>query len=130
VQDKWVKDQDIMTTRKLRERPQPRQQQGQQHKQQDLAQRGYEIYESQIRSRVEAEHQGKIVAIDINTGAFAIAEDSLTAAKQLLKGYPKAQIFGIRIGQGSVHQLGAHASNISKLNQSWKQEVLMTSYQN
>jgi hypothetical protein len=70
------------------------------HSKEEFARRGNEIYESQVRSQVETDHQGKIVAIDIETGAFEIANDSLTAAKQLLKRHPEAQIFRIRIGHG------------------------------
>jgi hypothetical protein len=50
----------------------------------EFAQRGHEVYEFQVRSQVEEGNYGKIVAIDIETGAFEVAEDSLTAAKQLL----------------------------------------------
>ncbi len=50
----------------------------------EFARRGNEIYESQVRSQVEEGNQGRIVAIDIETGAFEVADDSLTAAKQLL----------------------------------------------
>jgi hypothetical protein len=40
---------------------------------------------------------------DIETAAYEIAEDSLTAAKQLLKRYPDAQIYGLRIGHRGFH---------------------------
>ncbi len=79
----------------------------------EFAQRGNEIYETQIRSHVEVENHGKIVAIDIETAAYEIAEDSLTAAKQLLKRYPNAQIYGLRIGHRGVHSFGFHAPNAS-----------------
>ena len=72
----------------------------------EFARRGHEIYESQVRTHVEEGNHGKIVAIDIETGAFEVADDSLTAAKQLLKRYPDAQIFGIRIGYHAVHRFG------------------------
>lgn len=72
----------------------------------EFARRGHEVYESQIRSQVEEGNQGKIVAIDIETGAFEVAGDSLTAAKQLLIRFPDAQIFGIRIGHRAVHRFG------------------------
>ncbi|MFN6257550.1 hypothetical protein, partial [Microcystis sp.] len=64
----------------------------------EFARRGHEVYESQVRSQIEEGNHGKIVAIDIETGAFEVADDSLTAAKQLLIRFPDAQIFGIRIG--------------------------------
>lgn len=77
----------------------------------EFARRGNEIYESQVRPQVEADNYGKIVAIDIETGAFEIANDSLTAAKQLLKRYPDAQTFGIRIGHRAVHRFSAYNRN-------------------
>jgi isochorismate synthase EntC len=75
----------------------------------EFAQRGNEFYETQVRSQVEEGNYGKIVAIDIETGAFEVALDSLAAAKQLLKRYPNAQIFGIRIGHRAVHRFGFHS---------------------
>ena len=78
----------------------------------EFARRGHEIYESQVRSQIEEGNQGRIVAIDIETGAFEVADDSLTAAKQLLVRFPDAQIFGIRIGHRAVHRFGFHSSNV------------------
>ncbi|MCA2625176.1 MAG: hypothetical protein IM507_20530, partial [Microcystis sp. M20BS1] len=40
----------------------------------EFARRGNEIYESQVRSQVEEGNQGRIVAIDIETGAFELAD--------------------------------------------------------
>lgn len=79
----------------------------------EFARRGHEIYESQVRFQVEKGNHGKIVAIDIETGSFEVAHDSLTAAKQLLQRYPDAQIFGIRIGYRAVHRVGFHPSSAS-----------------
>jgi hypothetical protein len=79
----------------------------------EFAQRGDEIYETQVRPQVEEGNHGKIVAIDIETGAFEVANDSLTAAKQLLKRYPDAQIFGIRVGHRAVHRFGFRSPSTS-----------------
>jgi hypothetical protein len=81
----------------------------QQHRysKEESADRGREIYESQIRSQVEAGNHGKIVAIDIETGAFEVAKDSLTASDQLLEQYPDAQIWFVRIGYRAVHRIGS-----------------------
>jgi hypothetical protein len=72
----------------------------------EIARRGREIYETQVRSQVEADNQGKIVAIDIETGAFEVAKDSLTASDLLLADYPDAQIWFVRIGHRAVHRIG------------------------
>jgi hypothetical protein len=49
----------------------------------EFARRGNEIYQSQVRPQVEEGNQGRIVAIDIETGAFEVADDLISAAKQL-----------------------------------------------
>jgi hypothetical protein len=41
----------------------------------EFARRGDEIYETQVRSQVEAGNHGKIVAIDIETGAYEVGEN-------------------------------------------------------
>ena len=66
-----------------------------------------------VRSQVEEGNHGRIVAIDIETGAFEVADDSLTAAKQLLIRFPDAQIFGIRIGHRAVHRFGFRSPSVS-----------------
>jgi len=71
------------------------------------ARRGTEIYERQIRPQVEAAYPGKVVALDIETGAFEVAEDTLTAAGRLLARNPDAQIWCVRVGSPAVHRFGA-----------------------
>jgi hypothetical protein len=78
----------------------------------EFARRGNEIYESQVRPQVEQGNHGKIVAIDIETGAFELAKDSLTASDQLLARYPDAQIWFVRIGHRAVHRIGFTGSNV------------------
>ena len=73
------------------------------------ARRGNEIYESQVRSRVEEGNDGKIVAIDIETGAFEVADDLLTASKQLSARVPDPQTWFVRIGHLAVDHFGARS---------------------
>jgi hypothetical protein len=72
----------------------------------EFARRGNEIYESQVRPQVEEGNHGKIVAIDIETGAFELAKDTMTASDRLLERYPDAQIWCVRIGHKGVHRFG------------------------
>ncbi len=76
------------------------------YSQEEHARRGAEIYEQQVRPQVEAGNQGKIVAIDVDTGAFEVAEDTLTASQHLLARHPDAQIWCVRIGYPAVHTFG------------------------
>jgi hypothetical protein len=49
----------------------------------EFARRGNEIYESQVRPQVEEANHGEIVAIDIETGAFELAKDTITAFRSI-----------------------------------------------
>jgi hypothetical protein len=75
----------------------------------EFAGRGDALYETQIRSQVEAGNQGKIVAIDIETGAFEVADEIVTASDLLLSKYPDAQTWFIRIGHRAVYHFGARS---------------------
>ena len=72
----------------------------------EFARRGNEIYETQVRPQVEEGNYGRIVAIDIETGAFELAKDTMTASDKLLERYPDAQIWRVRIGHKGVHRFG------------------------
>ena len=67
---------------------------------------GTEIYEQRIRPQVESGNQGRIVAIDVETGEFEIADQTLEAAERLLARCPDAQIWFVRIGHQGVHRFG------------------------
>ncbi len=72
----------------------------------EVARRGKKLYDLQIRSQVESEHVGQVVAIDVETGEFAIGDDSLNASDILLARLPDAQIWFVRVGYRAVHRIG------------------------
>lgn len=73
----------------------------------EFARRGRELYERQVRPLVEDDHRGRIVAIDIESGAFEVADDVLTASDRLFARYPDAQPWSVRIGSPAVYRIGA-----------------------
>lgn len=75
----------------------------------EFAQRGTELYEAQIRTQVEEGNYGKVVAIDIETGAFEVAETPIAATDLLYVRYPDAQPWVIRIGHRSVYRFGSRS---------------------
>ena len=75
----------------------------------EFAQRGNEIYESQVRPKVEEGNYGKIVAIDIETGAFEVADTPIAATDRLYEHYPDAQPWVIRIGHRAVYRFGSRS---------------------
>lgn len=81
----------------------------------DHARIGTLLYEQRIRPQVELGNQGKIVALDIETGSFEVAEDTLSASERLLARCPDAQIWCVRIGRPGVHRFGSHPRVIREL---------------
>ena len=75
----------------------------------EISKRGQALYESHIKQQVETDNYGKIVSIDIETGAFAIADTVLLATSQLFERYPAAQPWIIRIGHRAVYHFGARS---------------------
>ena len=75
----------------------------------EFAQRGDEIYETQVRSQVEEGNYGRIVAIDIETGAFEVADTPMIAVDRLYEREPNAQPWVIRIGHRAVFRLGSRS---------------------
>jgi hypothetical protein len=75
----------------------------------EFARRGNEIYERQVRPQVEEGNKGKIVAIDIETGSFEVAEDTLAASDRLFARYPDAQVWFVRIGYRGIHRIGSRS---------------------
>lgn len=75
----------------------------------EFARRGDEIYESRVRQQVEEGNHGKIVAIDIETGDFEVADEILDATNRLFERLPDAQPWIVRIGHRAVHRFGARS---------------------
>ena len=74
----------------------------------EIARLGDEIYEHDIRRKVEADHHGEVVAIDIDSRCWAVG-DSLTVARDRLRAErPDAvNVLFERVGFRSLDRFGA-----------------------
>jgi hypothetical protein len=72
-----------------------------------ISSRGKEIYETDLRDRVETEENiGKQIVIDIETGEYEIDDSGLQASLRMLKKKPDAALYGARIGYDAVYSFG------------------------
>ena len=71
----------------------------------EFSRRGKEIYLQRVRPRVAPEDEGKFVAIDIESGDFAVDSDDFEATEQLLKRRPSAQIWLHRVGHRATYRI-------------------------
>ena len=74
----------------------------------EFARRGNEIYQSLVRPQVES-HQGRLVAIDIESGAFEVGDTTIQAVDKLYERFPDAQPWVIRIGHRAVYRFGSRS---------------------
>ncbi len=68
---------------------------------------GKEIYDLEVRPRVEGNHYGEYVAIDVKTGDWAIADSDRAALEILRSRRPDAvDVLMERVGYRALHSFG------------------------
>ena len=70
----------------------------------ETARLGDEIYERDIRPQVERSHHGEIVAIDVDSGSWAVSGSVLEATANLRAQCPGAtNVWSVRVGHRAVY---------------------------
>ena len=73
----------------------------------ETARLGKEIYERDIRSQVEADHHGKVIAIDVDSGDWALGDNVLAATDRLREKRPGAvNVLSERVGHRALYHFG------------------------
>ena len=73
----------------------------------ETARFGDEIYSRDVKAQVEADHDGEYVAIDVDSGSWAIAESELAASDKLRAQCPEAiNVWLLRVGYRAVASIG------------------------
>ena len=62
--------------------------------------------EQDLRASVEAQHRGKLLVLDIETGEYEIDTDDLAATRRALAKRPDAVLYGLRIGSPAAYRIG------------------------
>lgn len=72
----------------------------------EVARRGKDLYEREIRPKVERDHHGEVVVIDVESGDYEVDRDHLTAARRARSRHPDAPLFATRIGFSALARIG------------------------
>lgn len=64
----------------------------------EVARKGKAIYEK-IREKMEAEHKGEVVAIEVESGDYFLGKSALDAVKRGREKHPDGLYYAIRIGK-------------------------------
>ena len=76
----------------------------------ETARLGDAIYERDIRALIEDDHHGEYVAIDVDSGGWAIGGELLDASDRLRAERPGAvDVWLIRVGHRAVARIGGAA---------------------
>ena len=73
----------------------------------ETARLGDELYERDIRPQVELSRHGQIVAIDVDSGSWAVADTVLDATELLrVKRTGATNVWSVRVGHRAVYGSG------------------------
>ncbi len=68
----------------------------------EIVEKGQRIYEK-IKDKLEPEHKGEIVAIEVDTGDYFLGQSVIEAIEKGREKYPDSVFHVIRIGYPVVH---------------------------
>ncbi|NOT63397.1 MAG: hypothetical protein HOP19_24570 [Acidobacteria bacterium] len=71
----------------------------------EIAHRGKEIYYRDIQPQIAPGNEGRVVAIDVQTGAFEMADLATDSAAQLRIRVPDAIVFFMRVGYPTMARI-------------------------
>ena len=81
---------------------------------------GKAIYEQDIRHQVEDDHHGEIVAIDVDSGNWAVADDLKVSVDRLQEAQPEViNILLERVGYRGLYNFGGRFLNSARRSRGW-----------
>ncbi len=75
----------------------------------EIARRGKDLYERAVKVHVERKHQGKFLAIDIESGDYEVDADNIETDKRLRQRRQNSLFYLMRVGHDSAYRIGASA---------------------
>ena len=70
----------------------------------EIAFRGQGIYDQTLKAKLERDHRGEIVAIEVETGDYFLGKTSIEATKMAEQKYPDSVFYVVKIGFPVVHK--------------------------
>ena len=73
----------------------------------ELARRGREYYDRVLRAKLEPEHTGKFLALEVETGDYELGDSQLEALDRAEAKHPDRVFYILRVGYRTAARLGA-----------------------
>ncbi|MFN0051817.1 MAG: hypothetical protein ACKV0T_06480 [Planctomycetales bacterium] len=73
---------------------------------QEIVRKGEELYDRELRARVEPEYNGQFLVLDVMTGDYEIDENDVIASDRILEKNAEALLYFVRIGFPAAYRIG------------------------
>jgi hypothetical protein len=73
-----------------------------------LAEVAQQLYDEKLKPQLEPRHEGKIIAIDAESGDYFMGETLHEANEKARKKYPGHVFYAIKVGHPAVYSFGSH----------------------
>jgi hypothetical protein len=72
----------------------------------EIGRRGEELYQQQIRAKVESQNRGKYLVLDIDTGEYEIGDDVMSLWQQMHSRHQDAALYTVKVGFPVTARIG------------------------
>jgi hypothetical protein len=72
----------------------------------EIVHRGEELYECDLRARLESKYHGQFLVLDVDSGEFEVDPSEIAALQRSIARRPDAPRYIKRIGFHAAHRLG------------------------
>ena len=71
----------------------------------DIGRKAEEFYARALKAKLEPEHIGRVVVVDVTSDDYQIGDSILSATKPLRERRPNGAFFALRIGSDAMYSL-------------------------
>jgi len=72
----------------------------------ELVRLGQQIYDREIRRKVEKKHRGKFLVVEVESQDYEMDEDPVVADERLRQRHPDSLFYMLRVGYRAAFKLG------------------------
>lgn len=74
-----------------------------------VSEKAKQVYESDLRDRLEVTHRDQFVAIEPESRAYFVGDTFISAAMAAKEAFPDRKSFVLRVGHAAAFHIGANA---------------------
>ena len=72
----------------------------------DLIDRAKAIYDERLRDKLEPDHNGEIIAVEVESGEYFLGDSAIEAYDEAVKKHPGRKFAFLRVGAEATYTVG------------------------